>query len=45
MVELRKIEAQIEAIRKWDGKLPTYTGGGMIPFINIDQLQNNQLQE
>ena len=39
MVELRKIEAQIEAIRKWDGKLPIYTGGGVIPFINIDQLQ------
>ena len=44
LVELRKIEAQIEAIRKWDGKLPIYTGSGMIPFINIDQLQSNQPQ-
>lgn len=44
MVELRKIEAQIEAIRKWDGKLPTYTGGGIIPFINIDQIQSNPPQ-
>lgn len=42
MVELRKIEAQIEAIRKWDGKLPTYTGGGMIPFININQLEKTE---
>lgn len=37
LVELRRIEAQLEAIRKWDGKLPTITGGGAIPFINIDQ--------
>lgn len=39
LVELRRIEAQIEAIRKWDGKLPTFNGGGVVPFINIDQLQ------
>jgi len=37
LVELRKIEAQIEAIKKWDGKLPTITGG-TVPFINVDQL-------
>lgn len=28
---------EYEAIQKWDGKLPTYTGGGAIPFINIDK--------
>ena len=39
IIELRKIEAQIEAIKKWDGKLPTFNGGGVVPFINIDQLQ------
>ncbi len=39
LVELRKIEAQLEAIKKWDGKLPTVTGNGAIPFINIDQLK------
>ncbi|TGU69168.1 prohibitin family protein, partial [Mesorhizobium sp. M00.F.Ca.ET.186.01.1.1] len=31
---LRQIEAQLEAIRKWDGKLPNVTGGAT-PFINV----------
>lgn len=35
LVELRKIEAQLEAIKKWDGKLPAVTGGS-VPFINVD---------
>ena len=26
---------EYEAVQKWDGKLPQYTGGGAIPFINI----------
>ena len=26
-----------DAIEKWDGKMPTYTGGGVLPFININQ--------
>lgn len=26
---------QLEAIRKWDGKLPQVVGGGTAPFINI----------
>jgi len=26
---------QLQAIEKWDGKLPTYSGGGAIPFINV----------
>lgn len=26
---------QLQAIEKWDGKLPEYVGGGTIPFINI----------
>lgn len=26
---------QLEAIKKWDGKLPTYTGSGLLPFVNI----------
>jgi regulator of protease activity HflC (stomatin/prohibitin superfamily) len=38
LVELRKIEAQLEAIKKWDGKLPSVTGNS-IPFINMDQLK------
>lgn len=26
---------QKQAIEKWDGKFPTYFGGGVLPFINI----------
>jgi regulator of protease activity HflC (stomatin/prohibitin superfamily) len=25
------------ALEKWDGKLPTYSGGGSIPFINLNK--------
>lgn len=42
MVELRRIEAQIEAIKKWDGKLPAVTGNGVIPFINIDSFDQQE---
>lgn len=35
LLELRKIEAQLKAIEKWDGHLPTYTGGDAIPFIQL----------
>lgn len=38
LVQLRQIEASLKAIDKWDGKLPSVTGG-TIPFINIDQVQ------
>ena len=27
---------QYEAIGKWDGKLPTFSGGGAVPFINVN---------
>lgn len=26
---------QLEAIKKWDGKLPTYTGSGPVPILNL----------
>ena len=29
---------QLRAIEKWDGKLPQVTGGGAIPFINLETL-------
>jgi regulator of protease activity HflC (stomatin/prohibitin superfamily) len=29
---------QYEAIKKWDGKLPTYMGGGAVPFINVEKV-------
>jgi regulator of protease activity HflC (stomatin/prohibitin superfamily) len=34
-VQEKALEIQSEAIKKWDGKLPTYTGGDSVPFINI----------
>jgi len=37
LLELRRIEAQLKAIEKWDGKLPTYNGGDAIPFIDITE--------
>ncbi|MDT8286749.1 MAG: prohibitin family protein [Elusimicrobiales bacterium] len=36
MIELRKVEAQLKAIGKWNGVLPAYTGGGAVPFISMD---------
>jgi prohibitin 2 len=42
MVELRRIEAQMEAIKKWDGKLPAVTGNGVVPFINIDSFNKEE---
>ncbi|HBI03211.1 MAG TPA: HflC protein [Paenibacillaceae bacterium] len=34
LIRLREIEAQMKAIEKWDGKMPTTTGGAL-PFLNI----------
>ena len=34
LIQLRQIEAQMKAIEKWDGKLPSVTGGG-VPFIQV----------
>ena len=34
LLQLRKIENEREAIRKWDGKLPQVTGGN-VPFIQL----------
>jgi regulator of protease activity HflC (stomatin/prohibitin superfamily) len=36
LVKLRQVEAQLEAIKKWDGKLPTVNGSNVFPFINMD---------
>lgn len=38
LLELRKIEAQMKAIEKWDGKLPSVTGGAT-PFIQVDKIK------
>ncbi|ADY56325.1 SPFH domain, Band 7 family protein [Syntrophobotulus glycolicus DSM 8271] len=36
LVKLRQVEAQLEAIKKWDGKLPAVNGSNVFPFINMD---------
>lgn len=30
---------ELNAIDKWDGKLPMYSGGGAVPFISLDKKQ------
>jgi len=35
LIRLREVENQKAAIEKWNGVLPTVTGGGAIPFINV----------
>jgi len=37
LIELRKVEMQTKAVEKWDGKLPTYTGGAM-PFLDVTSI-------
>lgn len=32
---LSPLLVQQDAIEKWDGELPTYSGGGALPFINL----------
>ncbi len=39
LIELRKIEANLKAIEKWNGILPQVTGGGAVPFIGVEELQ------
>lgn len=39
VVVLKQIEAELQAIEKWDGKLPIATGGS-IPFINLGSSLN-----
>lgn len=35
LLELRKVEVQKQAVDKWDGHLPTYTGANGVPLIGI----------
>ena len=37
LIELRKIEANMKAIEKWNGILPQVTGGGAIPLIGVGE--------
>jgi regulator of protease activity HflC (stomatin/prohibitin superfamily) len=42
LIELRKIEANLEAIKKWNGVLPEVTGAGAIPFIGVGDVGKNK---
>ncbi len=37
LIELRRVEANLRAIEKWNGILPQVTGGGAVPFIGIGE--------
>jgi regulator of protease activity HflC (stomatin/prohibitin superfamily) len=39
LIQLRKIEASIKAIEKWDGHMPKMTSGG-VPFIDMKSLED-----
>jgi regulator of protease activity HflC (stomatin/prohibitin superfamily) len=39
LIELRRIEANLKAIEKWNGILPSVTGSGAVPFIGVGDLQ------
>jgi regulator of protease activity HflC (stomatin/prohibitin superfamily) len=38
LIELRKVEANLRAIEKWNGILPQVTGGGAVPFIGVGEV-------
>ena len=33
LIKLRQVEAQLKAIEKWDGRMPTYMAGNQMPFV------------
>lgn len=39
LIELRRIEANLKAIDKWNGILPQVTGAGAVPFIGVGETQ------
>ena len=41
LIELRKIEANLKAIEKWNGILPNVTGAGAVPFIGVGEAPKN----
>ncbi len=38
LIELRRIEANLRAIEKWNGILPQVTGAGAVPFIGVGEV-------
>ncbi|MFH1258697.1 MAG: prohibitin family protein [Elusimicrobiota bacterium] len=41
LIELRKIEANLKAIEKWNGVLPQVTGSGAVPLIGLGEKNKN----
>ncbi len=41
LIQLKQIEVQEKALEKWDGKLPSVTGGAT-PFIDVNGLTGNK---
>ena len=39
LIKLREIDAQIKAIEKWNGVLPTTMAGGAVPFLGLNGAQ------
>ncbi|HOG16552.1 MAG TPA: prohibitin family protein [Syntrophales bacterium] len=39
LIELRRIEANLKAIEKWNGILPQVTGGGSVPLIGLGDIK------
>ena len=39
LIELRRIEANLKAIEKWNGILPQVTGGGAVPLIGLGDIK------
>lgn len=35
LIKLRQVEAQLKAIDKWDGRMPTYMAGSQMPFVMV----------
>ncbi len=36
---------QLRAVEKWDGELPTFSGGGAMPFINLPQMERRHVAD
>lgn len=37
LIQWRQLEIQQQGVSKWNGQMPTYTGGGAVPFIQVQQ--------
>ncbi len=37
LIQWRQMDIQQTATYRWDGKLPTYNGGGLIPFLQVQK--------